>query len=631
MGRKSNIKKKAKEAGETLQFATGSRVDKSFSAPNLTCIFTILLVCFVVYSNTLFMDFVWDDAYQIIENSQIKSLKNVPSLFISEVWAGVEDNHISPYYRPIFTLSLAIDYFFWGEKPFGFHLTNLILHAMVSVLVYLLALKIIRANLPALLGSLVFAVHPVHVEAVAWVSGRNEMLSAFFMFLSLYLYILFKDDKDNKKYIITSLVSFFAALLSKETAITLPAIIFLYDASFGEGRIIKKLKFPIIYGVLGIVYLILRTSVLSIYEWVPYPLHQRLFTGAGLVIEYLRLLIFPLNLKLHYDIPVRMSFFAAAVIIPIILLGIIFSGLYFIRKYDRKIAFSLVFILLALLPVSGVPTLIQPALIAERYLYIPSAGFSLAFGLFFMNISSRFNKPAFGSKTGYSKLPGLLGIGIIIVFSILTFRQNYAWKDQYTFAAKRVEDAPNYAVARYDLGLVLSKQKKYDDAVREFRNALEIKPDMAHAYNNLGAVFMETGRYDDAVREFRNALRIKPDNSNIHYNLGIIYNSKGLVEDSIREFKEASRLKPNDPNISYNLGVVYVGSGQIKEAAFEFERALNLKPNDPNVRYNLGVVYIRQGRLNEAIALFEEAVRLIPGNEVFRRNLKKAYELKKKQ
>lgn len=602
-------------------------------------IIVISLICFAAYANTLSMNFVWDDLYQIKENSQIKSLKNIPSMFMSEVWAGVEGGHRSPYYRPLFTISLAIDYFLWGENPSGFHLTNIILHFLATLVIYFLTARIASSYKAAFFSGLLFAVHPVHTEAVAWISGRNEMLSALFMFLSFYLYLLFREKK-LKIYMAGAVLAYFLALLSKEIAITLPAIIFLYEIyatdSSINSSIKRKLTGPILYMIVIIPYIALRLSILSMQTWTSYPIEQRLYTGFDILIRYLKMLILPVGLKLHYEIPIKKSLLEGDVLTSIIIFFLVTVGFFLTKKFDKRVFFGFLFLMVTLFPVSGFPTIIQPSPMAVRYLYIPSFGFALVLGVLLQIYNSGTSHGDIDSNVEvhpkkYMKAMNTLWILLISALFIVTFQQNYVWKDQLSFAVQRVKDAPNYAVAHYDLGLELSKLKQYDDAINEFNKALSLKPDFISAYNNLGAVYMEKGLYDEALSLLKKTVKMGLANANIYYNIGIISGSKGFYDESIEAFQNALRLRPNDANIRYNLGVVYFRKGLLDDAEREFRYSLNIKPDNANARYNLGALLIRQGNIEDAVKQFEEALRLDPGNEIFKKNLYKAYELLQKQ
>ena len=407
-------------------------------------IILIALLSIAIYANTLSMDFVWDDLTQIKENLKIRSLRNVPSMFTSDVWSGVGQE--SPYYRPIFTLSLALDYFIWGLNPSGYHITNIFLHALASALFYILALRILNKELAAVFGALIFAVHPVHAEAIAWISGRNEPLAALFMFASLYSYILYRD-KTKFSYLALSVFLFSIALLSKELAVTLPFIILLYEICFREGTLKQKIKLPLFYTAVIMLYLVLRTLSLKHALWsASDPLLWRIYTAPVLLMEYLRLLVFPFDLKVFYDIPFRQSLFELGTIAPFIMVVIVISATIAMLRYDKRLSFGLLWIFIALIPALNIIAQIRPALMADRYLYIPSAGFSLALGIIFLRIHN------WKSNKEYRKTTMACGLIIIAGLSIITFQRNYVWGNQHSFLTTMVNNAPNYFGGHNELG-----------------------------------------------------------------------------------------------------------------------------------------------------------------------------------
>jgi len=575
----------------------------------------IALVCLAVYSNTLFMDFVWDDLPQIKENVLITSLENIPRFFTTEVWKGVKGgDNITPYYRPVFTLSLALDYFFWKLNPFGYHLTNILLHLLVTAGVYILSVRLLKDKTAALFSGLVFSVHPVHSEAVSWISARNESLAALFMFSSFYLYILFKE-KGKVRHIGISLVLFFLALLSKEMAITLPALLFLFELCFGTGTWKKKLKLPVLYGTMIVPYLVARTMVLDISSWQNEPVLWRIYTSIGIVANYLRLLILPVDLKVFYDIPVQKTLLGPDVIIPLLLLSAVFTAaVVFLRKYDKRLFFGLLWIFIAIIPVSGLPVLLLPAPMAERYLYMPSAGFAIAVGAGLSMLMTKTRKAVGPPSSGLKKdvIIKLMATSLIFLFFILNFQRNYIWKDQFSFANNVVKDAPNYPGGHNDLGVEYVKMDKFDEAIREFQSALSLRPEDSEALNNLSIVYRKLSRYDEAIKALRDSVRINPRNAKAFNSFGLVYTDLGRFNDAIQEFNSAIKIELRYAELHNNLGVVYIKQGRFDEALKEFELALQIEPRYAEVFNNLGVTYLKMGKIDAAKREFQNALRIRP-------------------
>ncbi|MDI6729225.1 MAG: tetratricopeptide repeat protein [Thermodesulfovibrionales bacterium] len=554
-------------------------IDKDISHFNYKHIVIIALASILVYSNTLFMDFVWDDIPFIKGNKFITDVEKIPHLFTTNLWEGVEGFFRGDYYRPIYALSFAIDHIFWQENPLGYHITNILLHAIASIAVYLLALRILHENTAAFIAGLIFSVHPLHVEAVAWITGRNNMLLAIFMVLSIYFYTLY-SEKRMAKYIAASLILFFLSLLIHEIAITLPMIILLYGICFEEGRLKNKLLWPLIYCAITIPYFILRFAFLEqAFKGVgkdPFVWH--IYTAPILLLKYLKVLILPVSLKVAYEIPIRKALFGQGVMLSLVFLCIIIALVIFSKRYDRKLFFSLSWIFITIIPVSGIFIFIKPFLMADRYLCVPSVGFSMAVAIGFVKIRERLKDK--------NVIINTIGLSVVAVLSVVSFAYSFTWKDHYTFTIRMIKDAPNYPDAHYNLGLIYAGQKRFDEAVNEFQSALKINPNHVETISNLGLVYATQGRLNDAVHELQKALSIKPHYI-IHNNLGVMYLNQKRFDEAVNEFQSALKLNPDYGRAYNNLGLAYMKQGKIDDAVIHFKKAIDMNPDNENYRKNL--------------------------------------------
>ncbi len=560
-------------------------IDKDVSHLNYKHIAIIALASILVYSNTLFMDFVWDDIPFIKGNKFITNIEKIPYLFTAHLWKGVDGFFRGDYYRPIYALSFAIDHIFWKENPLGYHITNILLHAMASIAVYLLALRILSNNTAAFVAGLVFSVHPSHVEAVAWITGRNNMLLVIFVVFSVYFYTLYRE-KRNAKYIAASLILFFLSLLIHEITITLPLLVFLYGICFEGGRLKKKLLWPLAFYMATIPYFILRIAFLEqAFKGVgkdPFVWH--IYTAPILILKYLKMLILPINLKVAYEMPIKIRP-EQDVILYILFLCIIIFLVIFSLRYDKKLFFSLSWIFITTIPVSGIFIFIKPFLIADRYLCISSVGFSMAAAIGFVKIRERLKDKNVIINTA--------GLCIITVLSIVSFSYSYAWKDHYTFTIRMIKDAPDFPDAYYNLGLIYAEQKRFDYAVMEFQNALKLNPNHVETLNNLGLVYATQGQLNDAVHELQKALQIKPHYI-IHNNLGVVYLNQKRFDEAVNEFQSALKLNPDYDRAYNNLGLAYMKQGKIDDAVIHFKKAIDINPDNENYRKNLNKAYTIQ-------------------------------------
>jgi len=522
-------------------------VKEWYKKPAVLSLF-VIFSSLAIYINSLSGDFIWDDIEQIVDNPVIKDIGNIPSFFTSDLWRLISNPTIgSYYYRPFFLLSLAVDYNLWELNPFGYHITNLVLHTLASFLIYQIGRRLFLKSTPAFLGSMLFAVHPVHVESIAWISGRTDPMAAVFFLLSFYFYILFRDGKGFIM-LILSLVAYFFSLLSKEIGITLPLLLLVYELSFKpplaislklskviHSNKIRLLQIIGIYLVISFMYLYIRAAVLgeAIGEFsASPPIEKRIYTSFGVILDYLRIMVLPVNLKLLYDVPLRESIFDWQVIFSLLLLAAVFIATLLTYRKDKMVFFAAVWFFITILPVSNIVPL-RPTMMAERYLYIPSVGICLLGGLILYRVY----------QAGSLLSPHLkvLMFLIFIILSAMTFQRNKLWKDEATYFTKMVEDAPQNTYAHHNLGDAYRKTGNVDKAIKEWEMAIQLYPLHPEANNSLANVALMQGDYPEAVRRYRMALKGRPENPESHYNIALALEMLGNTDEAISHYREFIR------------------------------------------------------------------------------------------
>lgn len=636
MGKASRKKNKGEASpplakGDSAGFAEGRL---SATARGITInwihVAIIIVVGFAVYCNTLSMGYVWDDIPQIQGRGIIHSLWNIPKFFSNEVWVGTGGSHGSPYYRPLFNVSLALDYFFWKDNLAGYHLTNILLHILAVLALYLVALQLFKSEIAAFASALLFAVHPVHSDAVAWVSARNEPFCAALMFFSLYAYLRFRESGGRRNLII-SLALFSLSLLVKETAVTLPLILAAYELCLGTGPIKKRLFWPGIFCLVTIPYFLARMAVLGstlTMHFDPFP--TRLFTSFVLNGIYLKLLTLPVHLSLFYDIPVQENFFAWNVLGSFVILVVIAAlvGIY-VRKYKLPL-FCILWVFITLLPVAGLVSILKPAPMADRYLYIPSAGFAMAAVWAFSLLLDRL-ATAKGNHL-LKRRSFAIGAGalLLIILFVMNFQRNYAWSDDLHFSEQRAKDAPHNEVVRNELGIAYLNKQMYDKAKTTFEETLVIKPNFAEAFFNLGLLNQQKGEIGIAWQYFNNAILVKPGFPDPKVSLGLLLLSQKQYREAEVYLKEALSLKPKEPNAMYGIGLVYLSLGKNAEGEHYLLQLLDIDPEYTDAHNALGVYYLKSGNIEKALAHLENACRLRPDRMDFRQNLEVARQMQKK-
>jgi tetratricopeptide (TPR) repeat protein len=550
----------------------------------------LFLASFAVYFNCIVSGtFVFDDHLLIEGNPSIRSLENITSMFFTNMW-GFGSGWVSNYYRPFIHVLHTITYAFFGLHPSAFHALNVTMHGLASLSVFFLIRGIMsngivdKSNASFFSGpfvaSLLFALHPIHTEAVAWASGINEVSYCLFYVTSLYLYSKYKSGQSSHTvYYLFSLLCFLCSLFSKEQAITFPIILVSYDLllikePFSKARIRRLVLEYGGYAVVLVIYFLLRFSALGF-------VIPRTSTGQGqlhisawqsvisvfpLFMTYIEKLFFPANLSAWYV----NSY--GSLYDPTVLLSLLFFVLFLLfsivaYRKNRIAFFGLLLIVVPLTPVLYVKAL-QGATMAERYLYLPSVGLSLLVAVSFEWTMSH--------ALRWRRLINAFLIMILFIFATGTFERNFVWKDDYNLWADTVKKAPGAALAHNGYGAALASRGRYDEAIKEYFKVLSLHEDY-QVHNNLGLLYEETNQLGNAVAQYNLAIRINPLCADCYYNLGIAFERQGLLERAEQEYRMAIKIKP-DADAYSRLGDIYFHQRKKKEAIDAYRAALSLNP-----------------------------------------------------
>ena len=582
-----------------------------------------IVISLAVYANALWNGFVYDDGFLVLDNPWIKDPRFLPEIFLSEAWGFIQGEPNS-YYRPMMHVIYSVDFNLFGLKPWGFHLVNIVFHTGSSVLVFLIARTLFSENkypsrfisIPLMAGVL-FAVHPIHSEAVVWVSGVQDLSYAFFCLLSLYLYLL-SDSRFNALYFL-SVLAFFLGTLCKEPALILPALLVAYDLLLNKKRtgLVFILKRYALFAMAASVYLGIRShaihgSVTSV--------NEAGFYGNIFIIlaTYLRKLAIPSDLSVVYLFKRATSVLDPRVAagVGITLVAAVFSYIAF--KKDKLVFFCLLVIMVPLLPCLYIPAITGPSMLGDRYLYLPSAGFVMLVSLMTARLA-KWNRRAAASCF----------LALATLFFAMTAIRNADWKNEYTLWADVVKKAPESAFAHNNLGAALIGMGKYEKAREELKHAVALKPDYAEAHNNLGYSLLHSGMYDMARTEFSLAVALKPDYTAAYVNLGLDYAGLGRDDLAVGEYLAALKCDPLAENAYDDLGISYNRLGEVDKSIEALDDALKLDPDYADAHNDLGEVYRNKGDVIRAIEHFQAAAQLDPGNALFRVNLEKALQTAK--
>lgn len=477
-------------------------------------IILITALGFIAYASSLNGKFVLDDELLIKDNVFIRNLPGIEKFFTTNIMAGA--GMVSAFYRPLQMITYALDYAVWNLNVTGYHITNMILHIFVALCIYWMIDILYNDNKLSFLTSALFVIHPIHTEAVSYISGRADSLAVLFMLLCFIIYI---KQADCKRISMLShvllLLTYTLALLSKEISIILPTLLLFYHFVFRKK--IRVMEFMSLLGVLT-AYIVIRLIYLKSISPLPQVgSNTIIYRIPGLfaaILSYIKLLLLPFPLHMEYGTRL-FGFTDPRVIAGITITFIIFAFAY-LKRNDKIILFSVGWFFLALFPVSNLYKI--NAYMAEHFLYLPSIGFFLliAYTLTIIHNDKRYN---------------ILGTILIIIsllfYSTLTIKQNDYWKDPFTFYDRTMRFAPNSASAYYGRGTLYDKKGDYDQAIADYNRAIQIKPDYADAYNNRGIAYDKKGDYDQAISDYNRAIQIKPDYAAAYSNLSKIYRKIG--------------------------------------------------------------------------------------------------------
>ncbi|OGF44856.1 MAG: hypothetical protein A2452_01490 [Candidatus Firestonebacteria bacterium RIFOXYC2_FULL_39_67] len=531
----------------------------------------LLIIAFAIYFNSLPNGFNLDDNAIIKDNPLVTNLKNIPKIFVSNYWANTPYEKGVLLYRPIPVLTLAVDNFIWEGKPYGFHFTNVLINAVnIVLLFYVLIFMFGDALKPryAALAALLFALHPVHTEAVNMIVGRTELLAAFFSFLAIIFYL--------RKNIAGALILFFCALLSKEIAVTIPVMLFLYELYSKKKIEIKNyFFFALVLGVyLGLRYFVLH-GLSSIHQegiLAGQDIWARAATVIYVIGLYLKLLFAPFYLTADYsDYTLPASLLSFKVILSLTAILLLLAIAWKHREKKWILTFGILWFFITILPVSNIISI--GALLGERFMYVPSAAFALIIAALFVYWKNIFVR---------SILVAVCTL-ICIVFGIYTFNRNFDWKDSFTLFAAAEKNQPNNPRVNYFMGLkaetdkdIAKAIKYYEMTVKEFPTN-NWKPD-SNTVNNMKARIKELGGI--AVNKLESE-------SIALYNTGLKLYKEKKYKESLEKLKKAVELNTFYADAYVVIGGIYVERQDPKNAIEYFEKALKVNPNHPEAKENL--------------------------------------------
>ena len=574
------------------------------------------LLIVALYWRVYGYDFVSLDDSFIYDNPQIKNGLSIDNIF----WAF--SNATTTLWLPVTWISFFLDYEIYGMNPGGYHITNVIIHICNTVILFVILYQITQKKWQSFFVAALFSCHPIHVESIAWISERKDVLSTFFLMLFLFSYVQYTKKENIVRYLI-AMFFFLLGLMSKPMLVTVPITIILLDywplSRFEKNSILKIFleKIPFLFFSLMVsaitIFLQIKSGALVSFESI--NIINRIENAITSYIAYLVELFLPINLAVIY--PYEQSFSLWEVFVKFVIFVIITALALKTHKKHPYFIVGWLWYVISLLPVIG---LLQSGAQAhaDRFVYIPFMGIYivLAWGM-----------PHFLQVIKTPRIISMIIFFMILpVLSTMAWFQVGYWKNSNTLYAHTLAVTDNNWLIENNYGKVLEEQGRMKDATEHFRKAMNIKPESAVLHANFADNLYHLDEISESEEHHKMVISISKDNSvtlKAHNHLALIYQMQRKNSEAIEHYTEALRINPNETKTLNNLAIIQAQTGDFQEAFTNFDKALKLDPENEETVNNLGLLSIKTGNLDKGVYYFKKALRLNPAYTPAQNNLVK--------
>jgi protein O-mannosyl-transferase len=585
------------------------------SCPSATArLLLVVVLAATPYANTLLNGFVYDDNTQVMNNPYIQNFHHLREIFTTTVWSYIGSQGVTNYYRPMMTAGYLVCYRMFGPLAYGFHLANVLLHTAVVCALFFVTWSLLQHRDAALASALIFALHPIHSESVAWIAAVTDLELTFFYLLTFYFFLaLSRSTGARHTQVRLGLVGSFAlALLSKEQALTLPFLATAYEHCYRDDRGVtsfaQKLSRYGVLWLLAVAYVLLRVRMLGSFAPViqmrSLSGYQSLLSAVSLTGQYLWKVVWPAQLCAFYVFRKSTSILDMRVIVGLAASALVATLFVALWRRERAISFGILWFFVTLAPVLNARWM-AANVFAERYLYLPSVGICWVAGWGVARLW------ALASRTGpvarWAIFATASALAALCCVRIVT--RNRDWRGDIQLYTVTLAASPDAYPIRNNLGTVYWHLGNVRAAEREWNEALPLNPQNAIVLNNLGLICAKEKRYDDAIEYFRHAMRLKPNYTDPHLNLGSAYAEIGRKDAAELQLRAAVALSPLNTRARNELGKLFLGAGRPAEAEEQFRRSVESEPNV--VAYDsLGDIYAHRGQSDKGEEAFGRAVSL---------------------
>ena len=594
--------------------------------PDLYICLALLLAIFATYAQVRHFAFInYDDTAFVTNNPHVRTGISVENLR----WALTSGETFNWF--PLTRISEMLDGQVFGLRSGWHHLENVVWHALATLFLFAFLRRATRAPGRSALVAFLFALHPLHVESVAWVAERKDVLGAFFWFLTLWAYVWYTERPLTIRYLLV-LLCFCLGLMSKPMVVSLPFVLMLLDVwplrrcSPKTPRLKEKIPFFVLSAAVSVTAFLAQRSGGSVQALTAIPLGLRIENALVSYVVYIGKMLWPAGLAVFYPYPKELPIWQP-ILAAVAIAGISTLALRSLRQRPY-FAVGWFWYVVTLLPVIGLVQVGDQAR-ADRYIYLPMAGLliALAWGLHDVTIALAASR---GRKSAVilEYTTTAIAVAMCLAAAAVTWVQLGYWRNSESLFVHAIEVTGGSYLAHYNLGMALEKTpSRLPQAIAEYESALLMKPDSPEIFNNFGIALAKVpGRLPEAIAAYRAALRFQPEFPMALNNLGnALMEIPGHAMEAIGEFEAALRIWPDNAGLHYNLANALLGIGQAPEAIAEYQAALRLRPNFAEAHNNLGMALANvEGRLPQAIQEFEAALRIQPGYAEARHNLDEA-------
>ncbi|MGO8819534.1 MAG: tetratricopeptide repeat protein [Terriglobia bacterium] len=576
-------------------------------------------VALLPYLATLRNGFVYDDFDQVLVNPYIRNFHHLREIFTTSVWSYMGDfRGSSNYYRPVMSVGYLLCYQLFGLNAPGYHLANLLANLGVVLLVYLVTLRMFRSAAVALVSACLFALHPIHTEAVDWIAAVTELELALFYLLAFWMFLASARENGKSSTPLQAAMagSFVFALLSKEQALTLPFLAAVYEHFFREDRAettrIQKVRRYGALWLLAAVYLAVRAHYLGGFapsrSRLEFGIEDTVLSALALFGRYCWKLVWPAELCGYYIFPTDAGALIPWALGGLVALAICAAAFGLLLKSNRRAAFGVIWLVATLAPVLNVRWMTSNPF-AERYLYLGSVGFCWIVG--WAGVRGWNLLSARGSRWRVALPLAAALIATLWVYRIVT--RNRDWRDNLTFYTATLAISPDAYYIHNNLGTVYWGEGKIQEAASEWRTALRLAPENEFALHNLGLVANNQKDYSQAELLFLHALMIRPNYTDAHLDLGRTYEAMGRLQEAETQLRTAEKLAPLNVRVHNALSEFFLDRRRLKESEAEAQRSVDIEPT-PQGYWDLGLVEWVQGNRGGAEHAFMGAEALSPSD-----------------